>query len=165
MNSNKSLDSIEEIEYLNKLENEFNNLGTKEKKELLGLKLSDEQTSIINSNKNMAINAVAGSGKSTVILHFALKYPNKRMIQITYNNMLKHEIRKKVKILELNNLLVHTYHSLAVGFYDYDAYTDEEIKRILQHNIPCRSNYSFDVVLIDETQDMMIDYYLLKAIS
>jgi hypothetical protein len=161
MKSNDFFDSIEETEFLNKLEAEFNNIGTKEKNDLLNLKLSTEQLSIINSNQNMTINAVAGSGKSTVILHFALKYPKKRMIQITYNNMLKHEIRKKVKILGLENLLVHTYHSLAVGFYDYNAYTDEEIKRILQKNIPCKSDYKFDVVLIDETQDMMTDYYLL----
>jgi hypothetical protein len=155
------LDSLEELEYLTKLENEFNNLGTTEKNALLNLKLSNEQLSIINSNDNLVINAVAGSGKSTVILHFALKHPNKRMIQITYNNMLKHEIRKKVKLLQLDNLLVHTYHSLAVGFYDYGAYTDEEIKKILKKNIHCKSNHKFDVVLIDETQDMMTDYYLL----
>lgn len=161
MKSNDYLDSIEEIEYLNKLEAEFNNLGTKEKEDLLNLKLSNEQMTIINSNQNMAIDAVAGSGKSTVILHFALKNPDKRMIQITYNNMLKHEIRKKVKILGLENLLVHTYHSLAVGFYDYNAYTDDEIKKILQKNKPCKSDYKFDAVLIDETQDMMTDYYLL----
>ncbi len=161
MNANKILDSFEELEYLEKLEAEFNDIGTKEKNALLNLKLSHEQKQIINSSKNMTINAVAGSGKSTVILHFALKYPNKRMLQITYNNMLKHEIRKKAKLLDIDNLLIHTYHSLAVGFYDYNAYTDEEIKKILNKNIPCKANCKYDIVLIDETQDMMTDYYLL----
>lgn len=163
MKSNKldKMDSIEEIEYLENLEKEFNNLGVFEKKSLLNLSLSNEQQLIINSQQNMIINAVAGSGKSTVILHFALTYPNKQMLQITYNNMLKHEIRKKVKMLEINNLLVHTYHSLAVGFYDYLAYTDEQIKNILHKNIPCKTNTCYDVILIDETQDMMTDYYLL----
>lgn len=159
--NNKTLDSFEEIEYLEKLEAEFNDIGAKEKNALLNIKLSDEQKKIINSSNNMTINAVAGSGKSTVILHFALKYPNKKMLQITYNNMLKHEIRKKTKLLGINNLLVHTYHSLAVGFYDYKAYTDEEIKKILNNNVLCKLSNNYDVILIDETQDMMSDYYLL----
>ena len=161
MNANKILDSFEELEYLEKLEAEFNDIGTKEKNALLNLKLSHEQKQIINSSKNMTINAVAGSGKSTVILHFALKYPNKRMLQITYNNMLKHEIRKKAKLLDIDNLLIHTYHSLAVGFYDYNAYTDEEIKKILNKNIPCKANCKYDIFLIEETQEMMTAYYLL----
>ncbi len=143
------------------LEAEFNNVGNKSKNLLLNIKLSDEQLTIINSNHNMTINAVAGSGKSFSVLQFAMKYPDKRMIQITYNSMLKHEIRQKVNILEINNLLVHTYHSLAVGFYEQYAYTDEGIKNILIKNTPCKINVRFDVVLIDETQDMMADYYLL----
>lgn len=149
------------------LEAEFNNVVNKSKNTLLNIKLSEEQLAIVNSNNNMMILATAGSGKSFSILHFAIKYPNKRMIQITYNNMLKHEIRKKVNTLDINNLLVHTYHSLAVGFYDHSAYTDEGIKNILIKNTPCKINVNFDVILIDETQDMMTDYYLLvkKLIS
>lgn len=143
------------------LEAEFINAGNKSKNILLNIKLSDEQLAIINSENNMLINAVAGSGKSTVILHFAMQYPNKRMMQITYNNMLKHEIRKKVSTLEINNLLVHTYHSLAVTFYEKTAYTDEGIKNILIKDTPCKIDVKFDTILIDETQDMMTDYYLL----
>ena len=43
-----SMDSFEEINYLLKLEKEFEELGTKEKKALLNLNLSDEQKNIIN---------------------------------------------------------------------------------------------------------------------
>lgn len=143
------------------LELELLNPNYKKKIQLENVILSHEQNSIINCESNVLADCTAGSGKSTVILHFAKKYPNKRMFQITYNNMLKHEIRKKVNILEIKNLLVHTYHSLAVNFYNPDAYTDEEIKKILIKNIPCKYNYNFDVLLIDETQDMMIDYFLL----
>jgi hypothetical protein len=125
------------------------------------INLSNEQLDIINSSQHMMINAVAGSGKSTTILNFALKYPNKNMIQITYNSMLKLEIRKKVKQLNIKNLMVHTYHSLAVNFYEQYAYTDEEIKKILMNKTKCKLKVLFDVLLIDEVQDMMIDYYLL----
>lgn len=153
----------EKEELLLKLERQLEELGTREKRALLNINLSEEQLNIINSTDNMIINAVAGSGKSTVIIHFALKYPDKKMIQITYNNMLKQEIRKKVRILDIKNLIVHTYHSLAVNYYDFNAYTDEEIKKILLKDIKCKNNDNYDVILIDETQDMMFDYfYLLK---
>ena len=145
----------------NDLEAELNDIGDKTKNTLLNIKLSDEQLSIINSNQHIIADCTAGSGKSSTILHFALKYPNRRMLQITYNNMLKHEIRKKVNTLKIDNLLVHTYHSLAVGFYEQYAYTDEEIKKILIKNTSCKYDVKFDVILIDETQDMMTDYYLL----
>jgi galactitol-specific phosphotransferase system IIB component len=143
------------------LERELLNVNYKKKLQLENIVLSSEQNQIINSESNILADCTAGSGKSTVILHFAKKYPSKRMVQITYNNMLKHEIRKKVNILEISNLIVHTYHSLAVNFYEPSAYTDEEIKKILSKNTPCKYNLKFDVLLIDETQDMMIDYFLL----
>ena len=58
-----------------------------------------------------------------------LKYPNANIIQITYNNMLKREVRKKVNRLCIGNMHIHTYHSLTVNYYDNCAYTDEEIKK------------------------------------
>jgi ATP-dependent exoDNAse (exonuclease V) beta subunit len=153
----------EKEELILKLEQKLAELRNREKNAIINIELSEEQTNIINSSDNMIINAVAGSGKSTVIIHFALKYPEKKMIQITYNNMLKQEIRKKVRILGLKNLTVHTYHSLAVNFYNFNAYTDEEIKRILITDTKCKNTEKYDVILIDETQDMMFDYfYLLK---
>jgi len=151
---NDNLDNTDE------LERELDNINTNNNM-LLNIKLSSEQQEIINSNNNIIADCTAGSGKSSTIIHFALKYPEKRMIQITYNNMLKHEIRQKVAMLNINNLLIHTYHSLAVGFYEKYAYTDEEIKKILIFNTPCKYNTKYDVILIDETQDMMTDYYLL----
>jgi hypothetical protein len=143
------------------LEGEFNNICKNSTNALFKIKLSDEQLTIINSDEHIMADCIAGSGKSSTILHFALKYPKKRMLQITYNSMLKHEIRAKAKILKIDNLLVHTYHSLAVAFYEKYAYTDEEIKKILLKNVRCKYEIKYDVILIDETQDMMTDYYLL----
>jgi hypothetical protein len=143
------------------LEKELTILQNKYLNDFVQIKLSEEQKSILESESNVIVNSCAGSGKSTVILHYALKYPKKKMIQITYNNMLKHEIRKKASMLEINNLVIHTYHSLAVRFYNPKAYTDEEIKKILLKNTECNCKEVYDVILIDETQDMMTDYYLL----
>jgi hypothetical protein len=162
MNINKQidLDGLASLDGLVRLEEEFNNIG---KKKIPTIKLSQEQDLIIETNSNIIVDAVAGSGKTTTILHMALKYPNKNLLQITYNNMLKHEVRKKVRNYSIENLNIHTYHSLAVKFYDPSAYTDEEIKKVLLSNkqICNKPSKPYDIILIDETQDMMTDYYLL----
>ena len=134
-------------------------------KPIIDIQLSQEQQNIINSLENIIIDAVAGSGKTTTILHMGLKYPDKNIFQITYNNMLKKEVRKKVNRLCLSNMTIHTYHSLAVKYYNHIAYTDEEIKKILLTNIPINNLdnniRSVDILFIDEVQDMNIDYYNL----
>ncbi len=145
------------------LEKELNML--EKNKAIIDIVLSEEQDLIVESTNNVMVDAVAGSGKTTTILHMALKYPNSNIIQITYNNMLKREVRKKVSRLAIENMTIHTYHSLAVKYYDESAYTDEEIKRLLNANTKIRSEHEnikpIDILLIDETQDMAQDYYNL----
>ena len=133
-------------------------------KPIIDIILSKEQEDIINSKSNIIVDAVAGSGKTTTILHMGLKYPHKNIFQITYNNMLKREVRKKVNRLCIGNMQIHTYHSLAVGYYDFKAFTDEEIKKILIENKPLKKDINIDpidILFIDETQDMIFDYYNL----
>ncbi len=131
-------------------------------KAVIDVKLSLEQELITTTKTNIVVDAVAGSGKTTTILHLALRYPDSNIIQITYNNMLKREVRKKVDRLAIKNMTIHTYHSLAVKYYRESAYTDEEIKKILLANTPLKSNIKpIDILLIDETQDMAQDYYNL----
>lgn len=145
----------------NDLEKELNLLENNQA--IIDIVLSMEQELIVESNNNILVDAVAGSGKTTTILHMALRHPNANIIQITYNNMLKREVRKKVNRLTIKNMIIHTYHSLAVNFYEDSAYTDEEIKKILFQNKPlkCKDIKPIDILLIDETQDMAQDYYNL----
>jgi hypothetical protein len=134
-------------------------------KAIIDIKLSLEQELITSCKNHILVDAVAGSGKTTTILHLALRYPESNIIQITYNNMLKREVRKKVDRLSIKNMTIHTYHSLAVKYYDESAYTDEEIKKILLNNTSLKNKDKpinrIDILLIDETQDMAQDYYNL----
>ena len=60
---------------------------------------SDEQKEIIQSiinGQNVFVNAVAGSGKTTTVLCLAQSIKPKRILQITYNKLLKFEVREKV---------------------------------------------------------------------
>ena len=153
---NKYSDNLEELE--KELELIISN------KPIIDIQLSKEQQNIIQCKNNIIVDAVAGSGKTTTILHLALEYPDKNILQITYNNMLKREVRTKVNRLAINNMLVHTYHSLAVKYYKDNAYTDEQLKKIINLNLPLRENLNqvpIDILLIDETQDMSMDYYNL----
>ena len=125
------------------------------------VKISNEQNNIINHKNNIIVDAVAGSGKTTTILHFALKYPNLFIILITYNSALKNDVRQKAYELKIKNIQIHTYHSLAVSYYDKNAYTDENIKQILVTNMKLSLSYvgKIDILIIDEYQDISHDYF------
>lgn len=133
-------------------------------KPIVDIVLSQEQNNIIKTNSNIKIDAVAGSGKTTTVLHMGMANPTKNILQITYNNLLKREVRKKSSLLCVDNMEIHTYHSLAVKYYSPSAYTDEEIKKILLSKQPINSNIKIkpiDILFIDESQDMILDYYKL----
>ena len=123
--------------------------------------ISDEQQTVLQHIKqgyNVIVDAVAGSGKSTTILAIAKALPNKKFIQFTYNSMLRYEIKEKAELLGLHNIDVHTYHSLAVKYYNPSAHTDTAIRALLGSNarihIPKK-----DIIVIDEAQDMTFLYF------
>ena len=124
---------------------------------------SDEQQHIIEKiklSKNVIVDACAGSGKSTTILAAASQLSNKTFLQLTYNSTLRCEIKDKVKTLELDNIIIHTFHSLAVRFYLLNAYNDTAIRRILHNNLPPKEKIpKFNIIVVDEAQDMTFLYY------
>lgn len=128
-------------------------------------KMSGEQQAVANHIRNgfnVTVDACAGSGKSTTILSIAKELPLKKIQQFTYNSMLRHEIKEKVRELQIDNLQVHTFHSFAVKYYASNAYTDTGIRQALlekqepRHPIPL-----FDIVVLDESQDMTMLYFEL----
>ena len=132
---------------------------------------SDEQKVIIDyiDNYNVLVDSVAGSGKTTTILHIAKKYPSKQILLLTYNKKLRIETKSKTEKLELNNLEVHTYHSFCYKYYDKACHTDCVIRQILNNNLrPINSiTKKYDIVILDESQDMTPLYFQLifKIIS
>jgi len=127
--------------------------------------LSDEQEKIVNylkDGKNVVVDACAGSGKSTTVLSAAKILGEKKVLQVTYNSSLRTEIKEKIKEYEIQNLTVHTYHSLAVRHYLPTCYTDSGIRQVLYNDLAPRSQPpKYDLIVIDETQDMSIIYYRL----
>ena len=97
--------------------------------------LNNEQRKIIyhvKKGKNVVVDAVAGTGKTTVTLKIAKSNPVKKVLQLTYNKSLKHEVREKIKKEKITNIKVHTYHSLAYNYYSNKGHKDIENHRIIE---------------------------------
>jgi ATP-dependent exoDNAse (exonuclease V) beta subunit len=123
---------------------------------------SDEQALIVKhvvKGDNVVVEAVAGSGKTTTVMFIAEAMGKGKVLQITYNKQLKFEVREKVVARKIKNLIINTYHSLAVRYYDENAHDDLKLKQIITNNIKPRYIDQFNVLIIDEKQDMTPDYY------
>jgi hypothetical protein len=125
--------------------------------------ISEEQSVVLNNTKNgknSVVDAVAGSGKSTTVLSIATALTTQKIIQFTYNSMLRCEIKEKTAQLQISNLDVHTYHSMAVKYYHSSAHTDTGLRHIIATKMKPRIRVpKKDVIVIDEAQDMTPLYF------
>lgn len=124
---------------------------------------SEEQQYVIEAieeQKNAIVDACAGSGKSTTVLSCAKVLPSLKFIQITFNKMLQEEVKQSIDKIKLQNIDVFTFHGLAVKYYDSSCHNDMGIRRVLRENTPPRVSIPiFNVMVLDETQDMTKVYY------
>lgn len=123
---------------------------------------SKEQSDIIESIKDgnsIYVDAVAGSGKTTTICHIGLSLSDKKILALTYNTHLRQETKAKINVLKLENVCIHTYHSLCNKNYPGKCYDDFHMKRIISKNEELITKCVYDLLIIDETQDMTPLYY------
>ena len=129
--------------------------------------LSQEQQHILDEVRggdNVMVDAVAGTGKTTLILSIARELPDKRILQLTYNASLRKDVKETILKQELTNINVHTYHSLAKRYYLSTGYTDTEIRRLLfKDTVPKENIADFDLLVLDECQDMTLLYFQLMV--
>jgi len=113
-----------------------------------------EQLNIVNllSKNNITVEACAGSGKTSTVLFIADKYSDKDILVLTYNSQLKNETRFRADKYE--NLDVHSYHSFGVYSYNSAAYTDDVLNTIVQENTKPIREFSYDLIIADEAQDI-----------
>ena len=135
-----------------------------DKKQTTSRSTSYEQQTAIHfllDGDNVVVDSVSGSGKSTTILSAAEQMPDSRILQLTFNAALRKEIQEKVKSRGIGNLVVHTFHSLAVMYYHKDAHKDIIMRKILYDRMtPRKPIPPYDVVFLDEAQDMTMLYYM-----
>ncbi len=81
------------------------------------MELTEEQLAIINSQGNIKINAVAGSGKTTTVIEYAKSRPaNSRILYLVFNKSAKMEAEKKFAERGVRNVRIETAHSLAFHY-------------------------------------------------
>ena len=124
---------------------------------------SKEQKNVIsNINNNIVVNSVAGSGKTTTILHIAQHIektqPLDKILLLTYNKKLKIETRRKVINLGITNIEVHSYHSCIVKYYNSECHNDYNLMHHID-NFKSTDLKPFSLIVIDEAQDMCALYY------
>lgn len=131
------------------------------------MELSLEQKTIIETAEtaDIVVDSVAGSGKTTTSLHIAEAYPGKRILLITYNKKLKVETREKIRNMDLDNIEAHSYHSFCVKYYNRRCFTDQEMFRVTSDKCTPIQNYLYNMIIVDEMQDMTPLYFkLIKKI-
>ena len=79
---------------------------------------SDEQDNVIKileNGFNCFVDAVPGSGKSTLSYIIANKFNNKNILSLTYSANLKREARIKIEQFGIKNLKIHSVNNLYVN--------------------------------------------------
>lgn len=111
---------------------------------------------------NVMVDAVAGSGKTTTILHIARRFSSSSILLLTYNAKLKMETRNKAKSLDMSNLEVHSFHSFCYKYYDRGCHTDAGINKVLGMMQPkLQRDFRYDAIILDEAQDITPLYFEL----
>ena len=126
------------------------------------MNISEEQRRIVDSvGKDgvcTIVEAVAGAGKTTTSCHLSLTYPNKRVVIVTYNKHLEIEVKQKVRGLGCN-ADVYTYHGLAGAVFKRVCQTDQDILNCMNNGDARRHGIECDVLVVDEAQDMTLNYF------
>jgi len=123
---------------------------------------STEQQEVINALKtsNVIVDSVAGSGKTTTILHIAKSF-DLNILLLTYNKRLKFETRCRVTNFDLKNIEVHSYHSFCVQYYDEMCFNDETMCGLIRIDEHLNKKRGYKIIILDEAQDMSPLYYNL----
>lgn len=112
---------------------------------------------LLYSDSNLIIDACAGSGKTTTILHLAKAAPEVSFLVLVYNRRLMIETEERVHALGLSNLTVLNYHTLGARYYTPECATDQGLKRVCEDDMPVINGMElpdFSVLVMDEQQDM-----------
>ena len=136
--------------------------------EINGHSPSDEQWDIIDNlieGNDCVSDSVPGGGKSTtcyfIALIFAILFPTKKILNLTFSADLKKESRGKVRKLGINNMDIESLNSFAQNFYGQGGVSLKELYDIILKNLQPRRTEKYDLIILDEVQDMQLIFYKL----
>lgn len=117
--------------------------------------LSDEQREfikIVKTGKNVLVDACIGSGKTTAIQVLCNEITDKKILYLTYNNLLKVDAKEKII---LPNVTVQNYHGFAYMCLSKQG-VSVGISDLIQtfNNVEPALPREYDMLVIDEYQDI-----------
>jgi F-box protein 18 (helicase) len=116
------------------------------------MQLTAEQLAVIDTNEDLVINAVAGSGKTTTLIEYARSRPaNSKILYLAFNKTVKTEAIQKFEKAGLNNVKVETAHSLAF---------DHIIKFSRFKMVPGYKSYEWCDILAIKSGDWLTDFII-----
>lgn len=75
--------------------------------------MTEEQSRVVDSQGNVAVDAAPGSGKTTVLIEYAKARRDKRILYLVYNKAMQEEAKAKFEAAGLTNVDCRTPHSIA----------------------------------------------------
>jgi superfamily I DNA/RNA helicase len=128
------------------------------------MRLTDEQRAVIESDDRvLKINAVAGSGKTTTLLEYAARRPNRRILYLVYNRSVADEVRLRVAQRALHHVTVSTIHALAYRYTNAHRFElEHELNewRLLDRYLPAVSRQSKEGLLLGWLIKDVLNYYM-----
>ncbi len=119
------------------------------------LHLSDEQEAFLQKallGENILVDACIGSGKTTAIQHLCCAFPETtQVLYLTYNKLLKLDAKEKIKN---RNVTVTNYHGFAYGMLVREGIQPSIADAIQLFNKTKPKIKAYDVLIIDEYQDI-----------
>lgn len=128
---------------------------------------SKEQAQVLDClAKNHVITCSApGSGKTTLALNVVRHFKKAQAVIVTYNRVLCDDVRIKLKHLQFDSRVkCFTYHALIGFLCDCVCMDDEKFLELLDTrliSVDIRAKLDFNLLIIDEMQDMRIHHYRL----
>lgn len=144
------------------------------------LQPTNEQQQIVDAikdNKNVIVNAVAGSGKTTTIMHLLNQLPkDKKILVLMYNTKLKDDTKDRIDDYDFNenkNVEVYTIHGFATMMNMKRTYfegktvnKDDILEEFIYDDRTVDAKFTdYDIVILDELQDYTkLHFDLLKKV-
>lgn len=126
-------------------------------------KLTEEQRkliSLVKRGKNVLVDACIGSGKTTTIQELCNEMPDKKILYLTYNTLLKIDAQEKIKS---SNVFVTNYHGFAHKCLQTAGITSSvsDLIQVFLQNKEVIKIPSYDLLVLDEYQDIEMEIAIM----